>query len=128
MVNVDLLIKDENKRTLLSWRDATSGSGWHVPGGIIRFKESFEYRINKVAELEIGSAVRFDPIPIAFNQVILEQITRGHFISFLYKCFLSSDFIPPNKGLSEREPGFLQWHNSCPDNLIKVHKMYIPYF
>ena len=43
LVNVDLLIKDENGRTLLSWRDDQyCGQGWHVPGGIIRFKEALE--------------------------------------------------------------------------------------
>ncbi len=43
MVNVDLLIKDENGRALLSWRDDQfAGTGWHVPGGIVRFKENME--------------------------------------------------------------------------------------
>ena len=37
MVNIDLLVKDELNRVLLSWRDTEfSGAGWHVPGGIIR--------------------------------------------------------------------------------------------
>lgn len=41
MVNVDLLIKDEDGRTLLSWRnDQYAGKGWHLPGGIVRFKET----------------------------------------------------------------------------------------
>ena len=41
LVNVDLLIKDDTNRTLLTWRDDEHyGAGWHVPGGIIRFKES----------------------------------------------------------------------------------------
>jgi hypothetical protein len=51
LINVDLLIKDEKGRTLLSWRDdAYAGKGWHVPGGIVRFKESLETRIRRVAE------------------------------------------------------------------------------
>ncbi|MDB4264988.1 hypothetical protein N9893_02880, partial [bacterium] len=55
LVNVDLLIKDEDGRTLLAWRDDLySGTGWHVPGGIVRFKETFESRVLKVAEIEIG--------------------------------------------------------------------------
>jgi len=34
LINVDLLIKDENGRTLLSLRDERyTGIGWHVPGG-----------------------------------------------------------------------------------------------
>jgi len=124
MVNVDLLIKDEKGRVLLSWRDDIYGVGWHIPGGIIRFKEKIEKRIEKVAETEIRAKVKFDPEPIAINEVICEHDVRGHFISLLYKCFLSSKFVPENKGLKENEPGYLRWHDSCPSNLIKCHEMY----
>ena len=128
MVNVDLLIKDENGRTLLSWRDDQfAGTGWHVPGGIVRFKENIETRLLKVAEKEIGAIVEFDPVPIAINQIILSHNTRGHFISILYKCFLSSNYIPKNTGLSNNDVGYLKWHNSCPMNLVKVHEIYRSY-
>lgn len=125
LINVDLLIKDENGRALLGWRDDKySGKGWHVLGGIIRFKETLEVRIKKVAETEIGAKIEFDPAPIAINQIICEKNTRGHFISILYKCFLSSKFIPKNKGLTEKTPGYLKWHEDCPDNLLKFHEIY----
>jgi colanic acid biosynthesis protein WcaH len=128
MVNVDLLIKDENGRTLLSWRDdSLIGTGWHLPGGIIRFKENLEKRLLKVAETEIGAAVEFDPVPIAINQIIRSHNTRGHFISILYKCFLFGKFIPKNTGLSNKDKGYLMWHNSCPENLLEVHKIYRKY-
>src|SRR5258705_8683005 len=40
LINVDLLIQDYGKGTLLTWRsDRFFGPGWHVPGGIIRHKE-----------------------------------------------------------------------------------------
>jgi colanic acid biosynthesis protein WcaH len=126
LVNIDLLIKDEKGRTLLAWRDDQyAGKGWHVPGGIVRFKETFETRIKKIAETEIGTNVSFDPIPMALNQLIHhERDIRGHFISILYKCFLPSTFIPENKGLSPGKKGYLKWHDFCPDNLIKYHKIY----
>lgn len=125
LVNVDLLIKDENSRTLLAWRDDEySGVGWHLPGGIVRFKEKLEERVLKVAIKEVGNKVKFDPVPIAINQIICKKTTRGHFISILYKCFLSNKFIPKNIGLSEKDAGYLKWHNSCPDNLLKFHKIY----
>jgi len=129
LVNVDLLIKDEKGRTLLSWRDDQyCGKGWHVPGGIVRFKETLETRVKKVAETEIGVNISFDTIPIALNQVIYpERDIRSHFISILYKCFLSSTFVPQNKGLSNKDSGYLMWHDSCPDNLIKCHEMYRKY-
>ncbi len=128
LVNVDLLIKDENRRTLLSWRnDQYAGNGWHIPGGIVRFKEALETRIKKVAENEIGIDVDFDLVPITIKQCFREERDRGHFISFLYKCFLPSSFIPDNKGLSHEDAGYLMWHDFCPDNLLKVQEMYREY-
>ena len=124
LVNVDLLIKDEKGRTLLSWRDDIHGKGWHIPGGIVRFKEKLEKRIKKVAKTEIGTAVEFESAPMAINQIICEHDTRGHFISFLYKCFLSNKYVLKNKGLSEKDKGYLKWHDSCPENLINVHDIY----
>lgn len=129
LVNVDLLIKDERGRTLLSWRDDRhTGKGWHVPGGIIRFKETLETRVKKVAEQEIGVEIEFDPTPLAVNQMIYKECEiRGHFISFLYKCFLPAAFVPENKGISDIDPGYLAWHNDCPDNLLKFHEIYRKY-
>lgn len=125
IVNVDLLIKDEKGKTLLSWRDDKfCGSGWHIPGGILRFKENFKTRIQKVIDTEIGLPVKFDPKPIAINQITGRQNTRGHFISILFKCFLSGKYVLKNKGLQEKDKGFLKWHESCPVNLINILKIY----
>jgi colanic acid biosynthesis protein WcaH len=128
LINVDLLIKDDMNRTLLSWRDDEyCGTGWHIPGGIVRFKETLETRIKKVATIEINADIDFDPNPIAINQSLFSQNTRGHFVSFLYKCFLPSSFVPKNENLTEFQRGYLQWHNICPENLIKPQEMYKPY-
>jgi ADP-ribose pyrophosphatase YjhB (NUDIX family) len=129
LINVDLLIKDEKGRTLLSWRDdAYAGKGWHVPGGIVRFKESLETRIRRVAEGEIGTSMTFDPRPMAINQIIHpSRGIRSHFISLLFKCFLPGGFTPENKGLCPSQRGFLQWHSGCPENLIRVHEIYRSY-
>ena len=125
-VNVDLLIKDENGRTLLSWRnDKYTGQGWHVPGGIVRFRETFEERINKVAQTEVGALVKFDQKPIAINQIIIrDHPIRSHFISILFKCSLPSSFIPKNNGISINDPGYLMWHDNCPDDLLIYHNIY----
>jgi len=129
MVNVDLLIKDEKGRVLLSWRDDQyTGKGWHIPGGIIRFKETITSRIKIVAEQELGVEVSFDPKPIAIEQIIIpEKEIRGHFISLLIRCKLPSSFVPGNKGLSRNDPGYLKWHEICPDDLLKYHEIYRKY-
>ena len=126
LVNVDLLVKDEIGRTLLSWRDDQySGRGWHLPGGIVRVREPLEVRVRKVAETEIGSPIRFNSTPIAINQIIHDKMAiRGHFISILYQCSLSSSFVPSNKGVVFNDPGYLMWHERCPDDLLKYHEIY----
>lgn len=130
LINVDLLVKDEAGRALLAWRDDTySGVGWHLVGGIIRFKETMEARLKKVAELELGTSdITFDPNPLAINEIFNpEHENRGHFISVLYKCSLPSAFVPDNKDLKETDPGFLKWHEACPSDLLKFHEIYRKY-
>lgn len=129
MINVDLLVKDERGRALLAWRDDQhTGKGWHIPGGIIRFQETIERRIKKVAESEVGAKVAFDPEPLAVNQIIVPGKTiRGHFISLLYNCRLPGSFIPDNQGRAQRDPGYLKWHDRCPDDLLKYHEIYREY-
>lgn len=91
----------------------------------MRFKETLETRIKKVAEIEIGAPVDFNLHPIAINQIIHNvRKNRGHFISILYKCSLPSSFVPENKGLSISDAGYLMWHANCPDNLLKLHEIY----
>ncbi|MEI7429021.1 MAG: NUDIX domain-containing protein [Betaproteobacteria bacterium] len=128
-VNVDLLIQDERGRTLLAWRDDEhAGTGWHIPGGIVRFKEAIAERIRKVALSEIGTKVDFNPEPMALNEMIHhDRDLRGHFISLLYRCHLDSSFIPANHALTPVDAGYLQWHESCPDNMITYHDVYRKY-
>lgn len=122
-VNVDLLIRDPEGRTLLAWRsDEFAGSGWHIPGGIVRYKESLETRLEEVAKLEIGRPLRFRKAPIAINQIWKKRETRGHFLSILYECFTDEMVEPNNEGRGPDDAGYLQWHEACPENLIIAHE------
>ncbi len=128
LVNVDLLIKDKDSRVLLAWRqDQFAGAGWHIPGGIVRYKETLEQRIKQVALTEIGQEVDYNPAPIAINEIHRAHATRGNFISFLYICTVDSSFSPNNSNLYKTDPGYLVWHDTCPNNLIEVHELYRPY-
>ena len=127
IINVDLLIKNESDHTLLTWRDdGYYPPGWHVPGGIIRCKETFADRIRAVARNELGTEVDFNPVPLAINEVIHGQRkNRGHFISLLYQCSLTTQ---PDESLSCKSnppnPNEWMWHSTCPANIISVHEMY----
>lgn len=127
MINVDLLIKNQKKQTLLTWRDDGFWSpGWHIPGGIVRYKETMIDRINAVAAIELRSGVSFKTSPIAINEIIHPtRKVRGHFISFLFECSLTGDVDPKimyKQGVPN--PGEWAWYDKCPDNIISVHEMY----
>lgn len=130
MVNVDLLIKNEKKQTLLTWRnDDQHTPGWHIPGGVIRYKEKASDRIEAVAMNELGARMKFKEEPVAINEIILAELKeRAHFLSFLYECSLAS---PLDENLEYKvgapEKGKWAWHDKCPDNLIKVHDIYREY-
>lgn len=130
MVNVDLLVKDEEKGILLSWRrDRFYEQGWHVPGGIIRIKETFEERLQKVGEMELGCKnIEYNPEPIEVVPIICNDMTeRGHFISFVYDCKLPKGYEIKNR-VKEGEAGYLKWFKSCPDNILQVHEFYRKYW
>ena len=88
MINVDLLIKNKKKQTLLVWRKKGEKykEGWHIPGGIIRFKETIRNRIRHTAKNELGSKVTYKKQPIFYNEIHLKQKNRSHFISLLFEC------------------------------------------
>jgi ADP-ribose pyrophosphatase YjhB (NUDIX family) len=129
LINVDLLIQDEG-RTLLTWRDdELFGSGWHLPGGIIRYKEAAEHRIQDCAREELAVEVSFDPKPLLVSETIREEQNRGHLISLLYRCRLLSPLddasqatqTPPSRGQ-------WRWHNTAPPDLLQVQRHYTRFF
>jgi ADP-ribose pyrophosphatase YjhB (NUDIX family) len=129
LVNVDLLIKDDRARTLLTWRDDEFHTGWHVPGGIIRYKEPAAERIQATARTELGTDVEPEPTPCAIEQLMEpERRVRGHFISLLYRCRLIG---VPDERLrftgDAPQPGQWAWHASCPPNLIPLQAIYRKY-
>ena len=130
MVNVDLLISDEQGRLLLTWRDdEIHGTGWHVPGGMIRFKETAADRIRATALDELGAEVTFDETPIVEQIIHPVRQTRGHHVSLLYRCRLVSG--PSEAGrFKGGEPirGQWAWHATYPGNMIAAHRCYRKYF
>ncbi len=125
LVNVDLLIVNEQNQKLLTWRnDQFYGPGWHIPGGIIRFKELAETRISKVAALELGVTVSCDNRPLVIREIMNpNRDVRGHFISMVYKCKLSSQPLLANSAPTSGAilNGQWRWFSSMPPNMIKQH-------
>ena len=89
-INVDLLISS-SRGVLLAWRDDIyAGVGWHIPGGIIRFRESIPHRIEAVFKNEVGGDLADTSVAfLGVNEVISSSKERSHFISLLYEVKLS---------------------------------------
>ena len=74
-INVDLLIKCPKRGVLLTWRDDKySGKGWHIPGGIIRFREEIKKRILEVGFQELNLKIQILKNGVMFLQLTLTQI------------------------------------------------------
>lgn len=92
IVNVDLLIYNEKGQALVTWRDdELCGTGWHLPGGVVRYKETIAERIQKTAIEELHCNVIAEENPFEINEIFMPQNIRGHFISFLFRCNIVDD-------------------------------------
>lgn len=117
IVNVDLLIKNPEGKVLVSWRDDDiCGSGWHLPGGIVRYKENLLDRVHKTAVAELGVDVNVDEKPLEINEIILEQEKRGHFISILYMCKPVEEISVKTE--TTLTPGELHWYDYGKDEQL----------
>ena len=130
LINVDLLIKEKKRGTILIWRKKgeTYNAGWHVPGGIIRFRDSIKKRLNFVAKNELKSKIFDNYRMINIFEIKLNQKNRSHFISILYKCKLRS--MPPSNlryKSGKPLPGQWKWHKFAPKDLIYPHEIYKNY-
>lgn len=130
-VSVELIIKSQDQKSnLLTWRDdELYGPGWHVPGGVVRFKETLSARVDKVLKQEIAASAKKIEGPIGFHEIFNEQRDkRGHFICFVYKVILSED--PPIETRAQDRTivdGNWRWFTNCPDNLIKNQRPLVKY-
>ena len=120
-INVDLIVKSDNgKRTLLTWRDDHYyGPGWHVPGGVIRFKEKLLDRVHKVANKELKRELSSVDGPVGFHEMFNQtRDVRGHFISFVYEVKLSAPLAEGQIAGALPRNGQCRWFEACPENLI----------
>lgn len=133
IVNVDVLVYNSKGQFLLSKRnDPHCGRGWHVPGGCVRFKETCEERVRKVALRELGIqevAVGKEPAKVFeiienSHRPIANQNERAHFITLLYICRVSDDYQIDNGNLNEEDAGYVKWFDRLPDDLLTVQNCY----
>lgn len=120
--NVDLLVRDEAKGILLAWRDDAFGSGWHVPGSIIRHREEVVHRLAACARNEFGCAVEVADRPVALIEIFDD---RGHTLGLCYPATLRG--VPGKRVIGEDDrpqAGDLRWFPTLPAELHPSHRVY----
>lgn len=86
LINVDLMVISDAGELLLAWRDDEyCGTGWHIPGGIIRHGETMKERLEATARRELGFSPSFEETPCKITEIFLKQEYRNHFISNLFR-------------------------------------------
>ena len=125
-LNVELIIRDSEEKTLYIWRDDEFGNvGWHLPGGmwaneeiLKKSRKSFREETNlKINSVKITG-------PISFSEVIHNiPGIRSHFNSFVYLVNSKDKFN--NFDLDSLSEKFLL-SQDVPKKIIKNHTRYIP--
>lgn len=135
VVNVDLLVTNQKHEVLLAWRnDIHTGTGWHIPGGCVRFKEKLEDCVHKTALTEFGADVICQPEPVKVFEIftnrcrekVKDQKERAHFITLVYACQFKDKIVTleQEKSIYAGKPGYLRWFSELPDNLLSIQECY----
>jgi ADP-ribose pyrophosphatase YjhB (NUDIX family) len=128
LVTVDLLIKDGHGSTLLTWRDDERfGRGWHVPGSVLRYKETLAERVRACGRAELGCDVDAETPPLMMIESITPDRTRGHHVSFLYRCRLAGPLDESRRASDPPLTGQWRWHRGAPPDLLPAQAEYAPF-
>lgn len=103
----EVVVINDKQEILLTWRDDKWWKGWHIPGGLIRFGESFEQRLKQVVKNELKTELKSFKFLFAENYA-LEK--RGHTIGNFFLCEL--------KG----KPKVGQFFKNPPKDMILQHR------
>lgn len=117
---------------MLSWRDDVHcGTGWHIPGGCIRSRETLRERIQKTAREEIGCEVRYYPEVLHVFEIIDEserkladQRERAHFITLVAACRLPEDYDLAMQPKNAASPATFSGLRALPDDLLPLQQCY----
>lgn len=106
-VALEIVVVNKAGKILLTWRDDKYWRGWHFPGGLLRFRESFEQRLQETAQRELGT--RFNSLRFLFP-INYTTGRRSHDVSLVFFC------------KTARPPKFGKFFAKIPKDIIREHR------
>lgn len=135
IINIDLFITNDKGQFLTTWReDQWYGAGWHLPGGCVRFKETFLDRAHRTALDELGVDVEVNPVHLLLTEHIddgnldtnSDTAVREHFMSILFGCKLVNPENLKNVNGAQLKD-HVCWFDRIPENLLPAQNFYREY-
>lgn len=80
MIAVNLAVMPDNRRLLLTYRDDEFYKGWHIPGSILRYRESLADVFKRIGRQELKMKIRRPQ----FVNYFIEHSSRGHELILLF--------------------------------------------
>jgi len=135
LCNSDVLARTDTGAIALVWRnDEIYGAGWHVPGRILRYQETFLDAAIKTCEIELGCSVGGSKSTFRESYECISDpgVLRGHFVTQVFE-FLVGDLLAsypldpePNRVF---QAGEIALFSAMPINMLNVHRRrYATYF
>jgi len=103
----ELIVVDDKRGLLLTWRSDKYWRGYHFPGGLLRYNEGFDERIQAVAGNELEVHIKGFKFICPFNYT---NGIRGHCVSLVFLC------------RTEMKPKTGKFFKIMPRNIIEEHK------
>lgn len=80
MVAVNVAVMPDNRRLLLTYREDEFYKGWHIPGSILRYRESLADVFERIGRQELKMKIRRP----RFINYFIERSARGHELVLLF--------------------------------------------
>ena len=128
LCNVELVVKDSLDKTLLIYRDDEFyGPGWHLPGGVIRFRENVETRIylTLLNELKIKNLCKRAKTHFLLRDYKFKKDFKKSFYITSLLCKISKvNFkIPIHDDLIDYKNGDIAYHIRSPKSFKRTFKI-----
>lgn len=110
-VACEMVVMNHRREILLTYRRDEFWQGWHFPGGLMRYNDTFEKRLKETVKRELGAGLKSHRFLFPINYRYPKNNPRGHAVSLVFLCQLKDK---PKDG---------KFFAKMPKDIINDHRM-----